>query len=768
VGCTKRKPVGLPNLSKLVERRDKDREAQQRDVREQEKAAAEALVARQLERQELQARLAPASAAIIEELERLDVERTPDAAIRFTKIADLAPEAFGQEVLDFVFRLLERREAWVDEPGLLTLSKLQCDVHRLLRLAMRSLEHGTSVNIAINVMMANLPLVNPDQIAPALRSIILRATPDHSLFRHEVETDSAPLQALYKAHPSIVSTALGELLDKRDAYSISLASRALSEIAEAVPDAPLQFVRTLAAKLAHAEASIDFDEYDNPDEILGDLVQTLAHAVRAKPSEVDEQIMKHLEGARENGQARLLKVYSDVMRRSYSANREPLTPTDAHVVSLKRLLWAITDCSGDDTRLVLQSTFSGRPYEMLFTARSCISQILGTAILIDDRISAEPSPPSNDPLRHMQHETKLRTLKTLQERLLGWAAHSAADDVSSTRQYIEVLSGLPEGKAVRASFISHLDHLLTSSTTVNIALPVLYSALVGTDNLSRAAAATTIGKMKRLNLDQLPSLVFEAFTTLLFDPYIVVHSAAVSALNRFSLPESFDRRVRLALSELIRAHSHDDGRHYILVECIQLMISRYVPSDKLRDKVGPFFVALLINVRVDVLLREMRFALRNLREVKGFPDLVLKVVQSNDALEYHSDEVISLLQSLPVPGIRQIGRELSRIGTSSEENPWLSAAIVETLTRGQLWAEAEEVVTAVHSSMEDTTRMKPRRLAAELDLLAVQFESAIAQQNFELAGVTSTKWRAVNATLEQDRKVNEAKRNPFPELPTEN
>jgi hypothetical protein len=91
VGCTKRVPVRLPNLSTLLARRERERELAQAEADAASRKSESALQARNDERARIRPLLSGASATFLDDVHALDQERSDAASRRLIESARLAP-----------------------------------------------------------------------------------------------------------------------------------------------------------------------------------------------------------------------------------------------------------------------------------------------------------------------------------------------------------------------------------------------------------------------------------------------------------------------------------------------------------------------------------------------------------------------------------------------------------------------------------------------------------------------------------------------------
>jgi hypothetical protein len=135
VACRDRKPVTLPNISILVQKRDAARAAAAAEEAHFESERSARQAARDATRQLIRADLEPPSADVVDQLEELDHQWNETVVTGLVQTAGLAPEVFAPPLWEYAFGLLERGEFWFDAAGLRLLKALQADAARLTRCA---------------------------------------------------------------------------------------------------------------------------------------------------------------------------------------------------------------------------------------------------------------------------------------------------------------------------------------------------------------------------------------------------------------------------------------------------------------------------------------------------------------------------------------------------------------------------------------------------------------------------------------------------------
>ena len=385
IGCDKRQVVRLPNLSELVGERNRARAREEAEQARRNKAVQESLSRRQRVREALRTGQTAPVLTLLDDLDRLDLERSEDARARIVETARLAPEVVTPAIVEHFFDLLNAREYWFMEVGLQVLQQLSVDKGRLVSCAMRCLAKHDATHTAASIIQENLDHVDEAMVSEAVPALILLVRAprsslaiDNRVFRPE------PLLAVFGRWPAQVCTGIEMLLDQRRPYCVMTGARSLSVLVDADPSVPLRFVRSLAAKLARAHLVLDEDETSRGlDNVCSDLQEALSLALLADPVGTDETLAVFYEGASSEGEARLIGVYE---RLFVQVRRQAkMSEQKAYATALRRLVWAATTSPNDEVLRRVQQAFYGQPEAMVDVARSQLDVLLGAAALMDDR-----------------------------------------------------------------------------------------------------------------------------------------------------------------------------------------------------------------------------------------------------------------------------------------------------------------------------------------------------------------------------------------------
>jgi hypothetical protein len=204
VGCGHRQPVGIPNLSILVARRDESRQHEALQQAEHTAELARQHAARKRERAAVRAGLNAIAASVIDQLDELDEQRTKELRETFVKTASVAPDAFPSATQDYVLGAIERGESWLTEAGLSALLALPGDPARLTRAAMHCLARYDHVWLVAKIIESHLEYVDEALVPSIVAPLIDLALPHKGPFGPSVPAQPTTLLAIYARYPGQV------------------------------------------------------------------------------------------------------------------------------------------------------------------------------------------------------------------------------------------------------------------------------------------------------------------------------------------------------------------------------------------------------------------------------------------------------------------------------------------------------------------------------------------------------------------------------------
>ena len=194
----------------------------------------------------------------------------------------------------------------------------------------------------------------------------------------------------------------------------------------------------------------------------------------------------------------------------------------------------------------------------------------------------------------MERSNERRSITNLMESLVEWASIAAKDDPALVKKVVAMIEQIPEGRDyLKGMALGSIEQLGETVEGLQLMLPHLYYGLVGPSVAMRSYAATALGEAPKANM---PPLVYEAFSVLLWDQYVMVHKSAVDALGRIDLPESVRVRSPQALLNLIRHYAAKSGEDHFVVKCVEELAYELHQLGQTQSEVGKYLVKVLLGI----------------------------------------------------------------------------------------------------------------------------------------------------------------------------
>jgi hypothetical protein len=748
VDCEKRKPVNVPNLMVFVNERDALRAAEVQKAEAERAREAEAFDARRAARLRLRQGLSPLAAAIVDHIDELDERRDEEHRNRLCESARLAPEHFVDPVVAHIFELTER-EPWFTEAGLTVLDHIKADAARIARLALAPIGKTWPIDTHARVLLSRLSDIDAEQIPNALPAIIELASPSDDLIVGQPPPAKPELlHGLWEAHPAAMREGLDRLLSSRRYYEVELGGRGLLVLHERDPAVMQNFARTMVSKFARA--ALLLDDFEEDYQAFRYLRDAIVAAFEHAPDEVDALVQEYIASSDRASKDRAYKIYEATFR-SHRHDGRPI-PADSrvHRLSFQRILWAATSDSSEDVLQTAREVFRGRPYEMVEIARAELDGLLGALLLLDDRLrhhDETPKPEGEILLQAIERNNRRMAITGLMESLVEWVSIAAKDDPALVKKVVEMIDRIPEGRDyLKGIALGSIQHLGETVEGLKLMLPHLYYGLVGPSVVVRSYAATALGEARHQNI---PPLVYEAFSVLLWDQYKMVHTSAVHALRHFEVPESVRGRTAQALLDLIRYYAQQSHEDRFVVECVEQVAYELRRIGKTRGEVAKYLVKVLLNVDPIYLQNEVRSLARVLGQTEGFADILIKLVPLARDHGYRRGDELDFLKELSDEAILARRAAFEKLGSElAPTRPWLAIQIVETLARVGAWAETRKIAEAA-ANMEPTVHNTAIRVHMNFVRIAAAFEEAVAEgRPSELSSLTQ-QWEE---TTEQQKE----------------
>ncbi|MEI9406968.1 hypothetical protein [Mesorhizobium argentiipisi] len=763
--CTKRKPVGLPNLSKLVTERAQARKiAAGREQVELERLARE-LEERAQARQLLRKQVDAVNQSLIDDLDTFDRKHEDVDRKRLSEAAKLAPERIDRKLLDLLFN----QSGATTSLALVALevaSHVVPNERRTVLLAQRLFSSGADGRTAANVLIANLETMNDGDLVDLVPAAAELACPDRERFGGAKPHSSPKLfLAMWKANPEAVHAGIGRLLDRKTVPSSQLAGRAMGLIIEYDSGAAKTFVREAASRYVRAHQLLpDLDRYEN----LGDLAGAIDLILTLEPEALDAVLQDLAIGANVEAQRNIASIYAEAWRDRLRGKKDKPHPEPRLRLGLDRLIWLPAKMFDSDVLRTVSGAFRNPPNEVEALLEQHTDKLIGAALLLDETVADKKRSQSDaTPLSQQIEWQNLSSAayEVIEQFLKAAAKVSKTEDAKA--KYIAAIQAIPEERAMlRGVATKSAMKMAESVEGLKAVLPTLYSGLVGASVLGRAHAAMALADIPSRGKQNLPALVYEAFCVLLLDQFVAVHKSAVRTLSRISLPEDLKTRAALALFHLVSAYSGAEKDDRFLLECVDRLarLADHLPDpDKLRE-----FLCLATLKSDPVFVRSEVRALRfSLGKSENFPLIVAHVLpQHTGSLNGHDLEA-DLIQTMTPAAILKHKDRLAEVANEiAERSMWLSTMITDSLYRAGAREEAAALLDSMATAFGTSVKDKQRALFVGFPLLAYKMEAALAAGNdaawATLAGEWDAQVTAQRALLEDKRARDSRSRFSFP------
>jgi hypothetical protein len=278
----------------------------------------------------------------------------------------------------------------------------------------------------------------------------------------------------------------------------------------------------------------------------------------------------------------------------------------------------------------------------------------------------------------------------------------------------------------------------------------------------RAAAASVYSKVtKHLAPDDLPRLFHETFLTLLRDPYVIVHRAAVRGLHPDAMPPEL-RVTALRLVTLVfgvSANGDCDGR--FLSDCIEKLLGLAAQTESLTPELVEEIVSSLVRLPAKVVVEVLRGAW-GLRNASNFGDLLLHVLDDDSLDDHDVERLVDELHRLPNVELCRRASQLRDIAVRRcAHSPYEIVDFIELLSRAGTWNEAVDVARALSETAADTRFEKPRKLRLRALLIATEIEAAAARGDHDAIIAAASRWTSVAEEIRRDDEENAEARQPL-------
>jgi hypothetical protein len=761
VGCKYRATVRLPNLTQLAAERD-ERNKRTRDAQAKASQDLNAAIAKRAEhRTKLSAGSNPPTLAIFEAIDKFDQEPSQQNGEVLLQVAEAAQSHFTMPVNDALWDLAESPGGSRAEIALGVLEKTSADKRRLCRLSLRLLASAHS-RIAARIVSQLIEKEDEDLVPSALPVLISLAAPVETVFHTTIESMPEPLLAAYRVAPEDAHRAIRDMLRSTEKRARIAAVTTVKLIAQVEPSFGLSVSRELMSAL-----SLPDDHYGPEGSAEGKIVGVLASQTRRTPREMDKLISEQIANAGEDERPSYYKVYRRILRPRHRARSREAGP--AEKLAFARLLELLTQIPRKDLLdEVLEFSRHDAP-EFPDLVDQSSQTLLGAIALYADESDRPSNPLANldprpDILQAMEASSRRQTLRYILEACTELIGASVTRNPETTGTAIlQTLENLGASHVtLRASLIECLGHVHSDHLFFPKILPALYGAMSDPSQVVRAAAVRSYGKIAASDASDLPALLHESFLLSLLDPYVIVQSAGIEALDAVTLPDNMQRRANGRVLVLIGGYRQERSLHHLIKRAIEVFLGTRPKNEKLPNGIRDFLLDTAATLRpydaAEILLR-YAWAFRG---TEKFTEILVRLIGDPEVAEYRIEDLLDCLAECGPAEILAVSEALREsIKNSGKRGFGASDRVIELLTSAGAFQTAHAVAHDQTASLEDTTWDKPRKLRARLRETAVEIELAAANGNTNKIMSFTQQWRALEKEIAEDDKKNEKKRSPF-------
>jgi hypothetical protein len=287
--------------------------------------------------------------------------------------------------------------------------------------------------------------------------------------------------------------------------------------------------------------------------------------------------------------------------------------------------------------------------------------------------------------------------------------------------------------------------------------------MMGTSQTVRSAAAEAYGELIQRDPDDLPPLLHETFITLLTDPYLIVHSAALNVIDQHCLPKKYNNTLSVHTYQLVEAHSGEKRDNDILKVALDVLL------DLQRGKTGGITPALrdwiiqkLTLCRSYDRAELLRRHVTQLMSGKGFTKSILVLLAHRETSDHSIANLLKVLYRVPPNEIRDNADEFveTMMACSANGHHVVNSAI-EILTGASLWNHATNLAKSEEARWRDTEWDRQRRLYSKLRTLNCEIEQNSSRSDLSALRESVASFRRVQAEISEDTAKHKKRREPL-------
>jgi hypothetical protein len=195
---------------------------------------------------------------------------------------------------------------------------------------------------------------------------------------------------------------------------------------------------------------------------------------------------------------------------------------------------------------------------------------------------------------------------------------------------------------------------------------------------------------------------------------------------------------------------------------MQLYLQRFANQRQLRQGLAAAFVRILNRVPASRELRRLNSMSRFLKDEPEYVDLVIRILDDEAVSQYGEEDAIKLAYAIPDEQALRRADDLAKLALRRAGRALYVGALVEILTRVGAWSQAVTAIRGSWDQIPDTVPMKRAKWTMQLQVVAVQFETAIAAGDVAQLAALKLEWDGLEKALQDDEKLYAERRNPLP------
>ena len=722
-GCADRAPGNrVPNLSTWAEPRITER-TEREQAREAARQADLAERQQRADRRTLVAASLPAtSQEIVGLINRIDQEGSDtEAQESIRNLARLAPDAFTDDIKTMLYTEARMLRSAVLLDVLLSVERPGGS--QLHELCLDAVREGWGRSEGCRYLGEHGLRGDLDQ--GLLDAVMFQAAPTVQLMFH-TPGEPAALLRYHSLTSDTVERRVRTLLGHGQAIRRTAAAAAAHAIVTADPACGEQLLTALLDGLRHEEDI--FDEVRPASEIASVVALIVKHA----PSVVDAAVDRRWRRASSAYRSRMIDCFDSVVRR-----RSEQIPDEVGRIVVARAVTALSE-PPDGVRSDRRDDYQTRASDLLKMAvRASPTEALQPNVLIElllnwldrDANLAEPDP--TDPLAPLQQmatrATNGRIIRNIRDAVVELGQRDPAAFIALGA---DICASTETAPSVRAEAVQIVGRVAAASGAISDALPLIYTAMLGDDQLVRAAgmeAAETL--MRAIPQESIPPLLAQAAVAGLADQFLIVVRAAIQAARRVPADLINHRQATVHLLGHARAYATDRLRDHIVRDAFAA-VHNLVGDDEGWLDLTRAAVLEIVQLMPTSTARETLLGHGWLEPHDSWPDAAIHALRLDDDLRFeHPDDgdIETLLEK--IGRRRLITQQIDTLAAGelqASKFDWrrslLAAELFSEIGRPDL---SVQMIGAHLESVPDTIEQQATRRAMQRVRLVYCFEEAV-------------------------------------------